>query len=319
MPAVDMPLEELKTYGGINPRPDDFDAYWEKALAELDRVDPEITLEPAAFQVPSADCLNLRFTGTGGSRIHMKYIRPKGAEEPHPAVVIFHGYSGRSPEWSRLMSWAAAGYSVLAMDCRGQGGLSENTESVRGTTWNGQIIRGLNDSPESLLYRHIFLDTVRAARIAMERPEVDPARVGCLGLSQGGALTTACAALEPRIRRAAPLYPFLSDYKRVWDMDLGEKAYAELSWFFRSFDPAHEREEEIFRTLGYIDIQNLAPRIKGEILFGTGLMDTVCPPSSQFAAYNKITAPKQMVVYPDFGHENIPDFSDRTYRFMMDL
>ncbi len=38
----------------------------------------------------------------------------------------------------------------------------------------------------------------------MSMEEVDPARVGAFGLSQGGALTVACAALEPCVR-----WPFL--------------------------------------------------------------------------------------------------------------
>ena len=52
---------------------------------------------------------------------------------------------------------------------------------------------------------------------------------------------------------------------------------------------------------------------------GVGLMDQVCPPSSQFAAYNKITAPKEMVIYPDFEHEPLPQFRDRILQFMLDL
>lgn len=45
-------------------------------------------------------------------------------------------------------------------------------------------------------------------------------------------------------------------------------------------------------------------------------MDQTCPPSSQFAAYNRISAKKQMVTYPDFGHESLPGFSDTTFEFM---
>ena len=54
----------------------------------------------------------------------------------------------------------------------------------------------------------------------MGLPEVDADRVAATGGSQGGALTLACAALEPRIKRAAPVFPFLCDYQRVWEMDL---------------------------------------------------------------------------------------------------
>ena len=71
--------------------------------------------------------------------------------------------------------------------------------------------------------------------------------------------------------------------------------------------------------LGYIDLQHLAPRIKAEILMFTGLMDTICPPSSQFAAYNKITSKKDVVIYPDFGHEGLPGESDRTFNVLLGL
>ena len=32
MPLIDMPLEELKKYQGISPKPDDFDEYWDRAI-----------------------------------------------------------------------------------------------------------------------------------------------------------------------------------------------------------------------------------------------------------------------------------------------
>ena len=48
----------------------------------------------------------------------------------------------------------------------------------------------------------------------------------------------------------------------------------------------------------------------------TGLMDTVCPPSTQFAAYNKISSRKDMVLYPDFTHEALPDQGDLTFNFL---
>jgi cephalosporin-C deacetylase len=183
----------------------------------------------------------------------------------------------------------------------------------------GQIIRGLDDPPQKLLFRQIFLDTAQLANIVMQMPEVDSQRVGATGASQGGGLTLACAALEPRIKRAAPVYPFLCDYQRVWEMDLAVDAYEELRIYFRRFDPRHEREQEIFTKLGYIDCQHLAPRIRAEVLMGVGLMDQMCPPSSQFAAYNKITAKKDMAIYPDYAHEWLPDLSDRIFEFMTGL
>lgn len=323
MPLIDKPLPELLKYAGRNPRPADFEAYWDAALADLAATDPQVELVPnRTVNAPGVECFDLWFTGTGGARVYAKYARPRRAAEaaPGPAVVQFHGYSGHSGDWLDKLAWAGAGFGVAALDCRGQGGRSQDVGGARGNTHTGHIIRGLDDpDPHQLLFRHIFLDTARLAQIVMGFVEVDAGRVGAMGGSQGGALTLACAALEPRIKRAAPVFPFLCDYQRVWEMDQAQHAYAELKTYFRLFDPRHEREEAVFTRLGYVDCQHLAPRIRAEVLMFTGLMDAVCPPSTQFAAYNKITSPKDVVVYPDFGHENLPGQGDRVFNFMRGL
>lgn len=319
MPLIDKPLDALREYQGITPRPSDFDTYWSDAILEMKSVDPEVEYVSSHFQVPGVTCYDLFFTGVRGARIHAKYLKPDHTPQPHPAVLMFHGYSGQSGSWQDKLAWTAQGFSVAALDCRGQGGQSQDTGNVLGTTLRGHFIRGLDDDPENLLMRHIFLDTAQLAGIIMDRPEVDEHRVVAMGGSQGGALTVACSALEPRIARLAPRCPFLSDYQRVWEMDLAQGAYDELKYYFRQFDPTHEREKAIFTKLGYIDIQHLAGRIRGSVLWGLGLMDTICPPSTQFAAYNKITSPKEMVIYPDFTHENYPGFDDRAFLFLRDV
>ena len=323
--TFDLSWEELQTYNGINPRPTDFDPFWDNGLSEMRAGDPEIDLVPADFETPFADCFDLYFTGVAGARIHARVVRPKQQSEPGPAVLHFHGYTGRIQDWANEMKlgMAAAGITYVGMDCRGQGGWSEDVGGVQGTTMRGQIIRGLTDAlagePQKLLFHQIFLDTAQLAGITLDMELVDEKRVGAWGGSQGGALTVACAALEPRITKLAPIFPFLSDYKRIWEMDQADNAYWELSDWFRKFDPLHKREDDVFSSLGYIDIQHLAPRIRGEVLWTIGLADTICPPSSQFAVYNKISAPKSQRVYPDFGHEALPDNLDAIYQFMLGL
>jgi cephalosporin-C deacetylase len=318
MPALDLPLADLLTYQGRNPCPADIDAYWDKGIAEMHALGTAAELRPAPVSFRGTDCFDLHFTGVGGARIHAKYLRPANLKPGTkiPAICQFHGYTGSAGDWFDKLAWVAQGYCIAALDCRGQGGSSEDITPVKGTTHHGHIIRGLDDAPEKLLFRAIFLDTAQLARVVMAQPEVDPARVGATGGSQGGALTLACAALEPRIRRAAPIYPFLCDYQRVWEMDLAKDAYHELKQFFRFHDPQHAREREIFTRLGYIDCQHLAKRIRADVLMGVGLMDAICPPSTQFAAYNQITAPKDLAIYPDFGHEHLPGFADRMGEFL---
>jgi cephalosporin-C deacetylase len=318
VPVIDLPLDELRTYQGRNPRPADFDAYWDEALAELANLSSEVSLEAVEHPSPIAECFDLWFTGVGGARIYAKHLRPAGraaGRAAGPGIVVFHGYSVGSPDWFELLPYVAQGYSVVAMDCRGQGGRSEDVGGVPGYTLHGHIVRGLAGKPQDLMYRSVFLDAVQATRILMGLSGVDPARIGVTGRSQGGALSLACAALEPRVKAAASVYPFLSDYLRVWELDLAEKAYEELRQFLRRFDPTHERVGDLFTRLGYIDVQHLASRIRANLLMVTGLMDDTCPPSTQFAAYNKVQSPKQMVLYPDYGHENLPGANDRILAF----
>ncbi|MCW3793041.1 acetylxylan esterase [Paenibacillus sp. LS1] len=311
----DMPLEQLKTYNGSSPKPDDFDGYWERALLELDAQSLEYELIPAAFTSPLAECFHLYFTGVGGAKIHGKLVRPKagGSHVKGPAMAMFHGYSSDSGDWFDKIGYAAHGITVLALDCRGQGGLSEDNLQVQGTTIRGHIIRGIDDpDPDKLYFRNVFLDTVQTVRILMSMSHVGAERVGVYGCSQGGALAAACASLEPRVKLAVPVYPFLSDYRHSWELGASTSAYEELVYYFRLFDPNHEREDAIFNKLGYIDISNLADRIQGKVIFVTGLADTICPPSTQFAVYNQIQSDKELVVYHEYGHEYIPRLSDRT-------
>jgi cephalosporin-C deacetylase len=317
MPLVDMPLPELLKVEGRNPKPLDFDSFWDQSLAEQANCDPELSLTKKDVSADFVECFELRFKGTRGGTVFSKYLRPKGKKNC-PVLLRFHGYSASSGDWANQLSWVARGFAVASMDCRGQGGSSEDTGSYQGMTLRGHIVRGLDGPPEQMYFRNVFLDTAQLARVVADFDEVDPTRMGATGGSQGGGLTLACAALAP-IKMCAPVFPFLCDYKRVWEMDLAKDAYDELRYFFRSFDPRHDREDELFTKLGYIDNQHLAPRIKGEVLLLGGLMDTITPPSTYFAAYNKITSKKQHVMYPDFGHEGLPGSDDIIWEYFNDL
>ena len=322
MPLIDMPLEKLREYQGISPKPVDFEQYWDKSIAELEALDMEVELVEAEFQTPNTECFHLYFTGVNGSRVYAKYLRPRDEKRRNGGAVLqFHGYTGSSWEWSDKLAYVNEGFTYLALDTRGQCGLSQDLGLYDGTTWKGHIIRGLSDEdPKKLYYRYAFLDCLALVNIARTLPGVNPDKIGAWGISQGGALTTACAALAgSKLNRAYPVYPFLSDYRRVWEMDLCKNAYEELVYFFRWFDPRHEREDEIFNKLGYIDIQNLAPRISCKFTMLTGLMDTICPPSTQFAMYNKVTSDKNVIIYPDFGHENLPDHHDMLMQYMLEM
>ena len=110
MPLMfDMPLQELKTYQGSNPKPPDFETFWDTRLEEMAAVDPRVELKSAEFQTSFAECFHLFFTGVGEARIHAKFLRPRiSGTKPYPAVLMFHGYSANTGDWFSKLPYAAA-------------------------------------------------------------------------------------------------------------------------------------------------------------------------------------------------------------------
>lgn len=316
MPMLDEWMEKLTAYQGSNPKPADFDAFWDDSIREMKAVDPDITITPAQFQSPVVDCYDLYFTGVHGARVYAKLLKPKFSSGKCPAALNFHGYHRKSGDWVDYLAYAASGFVVAALDCRGQAGNSQDIGGNMGNTCIGHLTRGWKDSPDKMLFRDIFLDTAQLAGIVMDMDEVDQTRVCAYGGSQGGGLAIACAALEPRVHKLAAFNPFLCDYKRAWELDMTVYAYAEIKAYFRENDPQHLHEDAFFTKMGYIDIQHLAPRIQAQTLMVSGLRDVVCPPESHFAVYNKLTCKKKMIPYPDFGHEELPGCYDMVYQFL---
>ena len=80
----DMPLEELYQYQGRNPRPADFEQFWDNSLADLNHIDPQVELIPADFQVAYAKCDHMYFTGTDGARVHANLLQTNKVEGTNP-------------------------------------------------------------------------------------------------------------------------------------------------------------------------------------------------------------------------------------------
>lgn len=314
MPNIDLPLDELKKYRGTNPTPLNMFEFWQESLDELRETKAGVVITPAEFQTPLCDCYDLTFKGIDDEKIYVKMLLPKNISKPVPALVEFHGYGGNSGDWSRRMVYPASGIAYFAMDCRDQMGKSGD-EYFR----TGNLVRGLLEGPKKSYYRKVYLDAVRLLDIIFQMKDVDRTRISTLGYSQGGAISLVSAALENRIFKVFAVYPYLSDFKRVWNLDLGDFAYQELRDFFRWYDPQHKNENKFFETLGYIDVKNFVENIKGEVTMVTGLMDRICPPSTQFAVYNNIKSKKEHIIYPDFGHENINGLEDLIYQWALNL
>lgn len=311
MPVSDALLARLADYRGAMPMPSDFDEFWQARMAEADAVPLSFEVTPSEVGAcETCEFLDLWFDGMGGARLHAKYLRPRSAS-PVPVVLQFHGYPGASRSWLEQCSFAGMGMALIALDCPGQGGPSEDLGGFPGTTVTGHIVAGIDGKPQDLYYVRLHQDIRILCRIVAKLEGIDLARVFVNGASQGGGLGLATCALNPDlVSRAAILYPFLSDFRMVWELGLDVIAYDGIGYFSRWFSSAGERQEEAFEKLAYIDSKNFAHLVRCPVLFGTGLDDTVVPPPTQFAVYNNLTCEKVHHLYPGFAHEEIQEFDD---------
>lgn len=319
MPFSAERLAELEACRGKNPIPADFDEFWAARIAEADAVPLDYEILPSD-QIPefgSCTYYDLYFTGMRGARVYAKYAVPKEpGGGPVPLVLQFHGYPGCTRSWAEQSSWPGIGCAILSMDNPGQGGRSEDVGGFKGTTVSGHLITGVDGGPKNLYYVRLYQDQHILCRIVRELEGIDLSRVYVNGSSQGGGMGIACCALNSDlVNRASILYPFLSDFREVWELGADEIAYDGIRYYSRWFDADGERADEWFGTLGYVDSLSFAHLVRCPVLFGTGLADVVCPPETQFAVYNALTCPKKHLLYPDFGHEEIQAFDDEIIRF----
>lgn len=305
----------LRAYTGTGKRPDDFDVFWDLRKETLDRVELNYTCtQNPNIKAKRMQILDLVMTSFDGAKIYAKVLRPIG-DQSVPCVLQFHGYPGSSRSYFELSAFIDAGFAVVAMDCRGQGGKSEDIGGVSGTTVSGHLIMGMDDALDQHLYVKIYSDVYLMSRLVAQLPGIDKTRIYANGASQGAALAAVCAALNPNIKKTALLYPFLSDFERVFELNYDIVAYEGLRYYSRWFDPEGKHQIAFFNKLAYLDVRNFAPRIRSDVLFGISLADTVCPPSTQYAVYNALMCPKKVIEYPGKGHEPIHDFDDRIISF----
>lgn len=302
MPRFDLPLEELRDYAPEIHRPDDFDAFWGRSVAEARAHRTAPTFTEVSTPLVSARVFDVRFPGYAGDPVAAWLILP-AAPGPHPAVVQYLGYGAGRSLPHEYLPWVGAGYACFVMDTRGQGagwstgGITPDPHGA-GPAASGMMTRGIED-PSDYYFRRVFIDAVRAVDAVRLHPEVAPDRVAVAGGSQGGGIALAAAGLAEGLVAALIDVPFLCHFDRAVGLtDSGP--YTEI---VKYLSVRRDMTTHAFRTLSYFDGVNFAARATAPALFSVALMDQICPPSTVFAAHNAYGGPKDITVYPFNGHE----------------
>jgi cephalosporin-C deacetylase len=302
---VDWPLDRLRDYLPARDEPGDFDEFWAGTLREAREATWPVRYTPYDSGLSTVDVFDVTFPGFAGQPVRGWFLLPRNATGRLPCVVEYIGYSGGRGLPHEWLVWSAAGYAHLVMDTRGQGsngslvGDTPDPDPVGLPQTPGFMTRGIGD-PRHYYYRRVFTDAVRAVDVARAHPSVDPDRVVVTGGSQGGGITIAVAGLVDGLAAAMPDVPFLCHYRRATEIT--------------------EDVDRVFTTLGYFDGVNFAARADAPSCFSVALMDSVCPPSTVFAAYNHYAGPKDISVWPYNGHEGGAGFQRRAQlRYLREL
>jgi cephalosporin-C deacetylase len=274
-------------------KPADFDRFWEDVLRQAAAVplDTEIVPEPLRTS-EEIEVFQVFYTSIDHVRLAAWYCRPTRREAQTPALLFLPGYQMDPPI---PKEWARRGYSVLSVAPRGK--LRSKAQFNPG--YPNLLTTNIVDR-HTYAYRGFYVDAWRGIDVLLAQAEVDPARIGVMGSSQGGGLTITTAAMRPEVRAASAGAPYLCGFIDAIALT-HTYPYEEINDYLRLHPESRQAVEE---TLAYFDGISFADRITCPIIMNLGLQDNVCPPETGYALFRQLQTPdKQLYTYDGHGHD----------------
>ena len=265
----------------------DFDEFWERSIAELNSVPPAFkTIEQPKMSDGNIRVFEISMRSHDQVRVRGWLEVPRQVSKPLPVVIRVPGYGQNMKPIGKCDDMI-----VFSFNPRGHGNSQQDISGQPNNFW----IRGL-DNAESYYYRGSYLDCIRAVDFIASRPDVDQDKIAVWGGSQGGGFAFATAALDSRVDYCVADIPFLCDWINYFRLS----HWPEMdNWIA---DQPQRTWESTLRTLSYFDTMNLAERIHCPTLMSIGLQDGVCPPTTCFHTFNRISGEKNYRIYPNKRH-----------------
>jgi cephalosporin-C deacetylase-like acetyl esterase len=291
--------------------PADFDAFWQNAKADLAKIpmDAKMTLMPErCTEKTNVYHVNLQNYKVG-TRLYGILCVPK-KEGKYPAILQVPG-AGVRP-YGGDISNADKGYITFQIGIHGVPVTMEPsvyTDLAAGTLsgyWNYNM-----DDKDRFFYKRVYMGCVRANDFITSLPQFDGVNLAVIGGSQGGALSIVTAALDPRVKSLVALYPALSDVTG----DLSGRAGGWPHYFEKPNRVWNETTSKL-ATLPYYDVVNFARRLQIPGFYTWGYNDETCPPTSMYASYNVISAPKELYLALETGHWTFPEQNEKAYGWL---
>jgi len=270
--------------------------------AYLDGKAPEILREVALTNVPPENITVRRvvFRSRDDSEIFALIATPKTTGK-HPGLLVLHG-GGGSAAVDQAMAWAQRGYVAVAPDMPGI------ADPKKLTATNGKwsaLKYGENrwvaapDASASIIFDAV-LAAMRSLYLLRAQPDVDPTRIGVVGISWGGYMTTmVCGLAGDQVRAGLALYgcgffdlgKYGQENKEVYNPKLPHTSLGRM--------PEEERE----RWLKQLDAGRRAPNIKAAYFLAAAANDFFGYARAAQATLDAIPGEKNHVFAPNANHK----------------
>ena len=281
------------------PVPADFDAFWAAQKKLLAAVPVNARLTPVKQAAAGVQAFDLQADSIGAP-VSGYFARPEGAKPKSlPIILTVHGAGVRSSSLGGATGWAKQNF--LALDINAHGLPNGQPDKFYSDLAAGDLkdyrTRG-RESRDTVYFRGMFLRLVRALDFLCAQPEWDGKTVVVFGASQGGFQAIVAAGLDARVTFFAAGVPAGCDHT-------GFKA-GRINGWPKFIAAGEEPAANVLDAVRYYDAMNFATRTKAEAIFTVGFIDTTCPPSSVYAAYNNVSGQKSIHHDPDAGHTSTP-------------
>lgn len=281
----------------VDPRPADFDQFWNNKLKELRAVPENPQLKSAPSGLEGVDYGLVQMDHINGTKAHGQFAMPtpKPGEPPkkYPAILVLLWASPPYRVWPDWITHRAKqGFIVLNIEphdvlpTEPQGYYDALPAQLKNYAQIGTEDRDKN------YFVEMYLRGVRAADFLTKHPNWDGKTLIVTGTSMGGQQSWAVAGLHPKVTHMIVNVPA--------GCDLNGMMYGRAP-SYPFFDLGNKKSQEVRR---YIDGANFAPRIKATSLVGLGFVDTACNATGIWTAFNQIRGRKEAAPMVDSPHNN---------------
>src|SRR5262245_26220971 len=281
----------------------EIELFWRATLQRAAQEPLEAEVEPVKESLPYQK-FRVTYRSLGNIRIRAYLgipIRGEALDRKLPSIVTAPGYGGN--QQGVMLDDCQRGYAVLQVHPRSQGE-SASLWSIDGPdklTWR-------LDQPDGYYYQGAYVDVIRGIDYLLSRTDIDAARVGAMGTSQGGGIVLAVGALDPRVKAVVAHVPFLCDMRRAAFLP-----GALVKTLLERYGVLNART---LKTLDYFDPANLVEGLRVPVLLSAGGQDTVCPVETIRSVFDRLPGIRSMVVYPALPHTSSGDFYRMGWEWM---